>query len=486
MKKILAVLASLIMVLAMGMTTFAANITIKGGANGSQYAAYKLLNVTDGGEGKYAYTLNDKYLDALQKVTGKTEERDIVNYISELTAEETRTFADAVYTEIKDVAPEAVTDTDKFENMEQGYYLIAEKQTGDAQDTYSLVMLDTAGKEDVEVTTKEDKPELEKKVKEKNDSTGAESDWQDGADYDIGDEVPFQLTGTVEKNYDNYNTYYYAFHDTMSEGLTFQKDSVKVSVDGTVLDSGYQIVTDGLTDGDTFEVRFTDLKEISSVKAGSKITVAYSAILNSNAIIGAEGNPNKAKLEYSNNPYGDGTGETPEDKVVVFTYELEVNKVDKEGNALEGAGFTLYKYDDKLQAYQAVGEEIFGVTTFNFSGQDAGLYKLVETTVPDGYNKADDTIFSIEAEYDTNADNPKLTKLVIRDEDGNVISDGEDAVFTINLAKGTASTDVVNVSGTELPSTGGIGTKIFYSLGGVLMFGAATLIVVRKRGMKAE
>ena len=206
MKKILAVLASLIMVLAMGMTTFAANITIKGGANGSQYAAYKLLNVTDGGEGKYAYTLNDKYLDALQKVTGKTEERDIVNYISELTAEETRTFADAVYTEIKDVAPEAVTDTDKFENMEQGYYLIVEKQTGDAQDTYSLVMLDTAGKEDVEVTTKEDKPELEKKVKEKNDSTGAESDWQDGADYDIGDEVPFQLTGTVEKNYDNYNT----------------------------------------------------------------------------------------------------------------------------------------------------------------------------------------------------------------------------------------------------------------------------------------
>ena len=486
MKKILAVLASLIMVLAMGMTTFAANITIKGGANGSQYAAYKLLNVTDGGEGKYAYTLNDKYLDALQKVTGKTEERDIVNYISELTAEETRMFADAVYTEIKDVVPEAVTDTDKFENMEQGYYLIAEKQTGDAQDTYSLVMLDTAGKEDVEVTTKEDKPELEKKVKEKNDSTGAESDWQDGADYDIGDEVPFQLTGTVEKNYDNYNTYYYAFHDTMSEGLTFQKDSVKVSVDGTVLDRGYQIVTDGLTDGDTFEVRFTDLKEISSVKAGSKITVAYSAILNSNAIIGAEGNPNKAKLEYSNNPYGDGTGETPEDKVVVFTYELEVNKVDKEGNALEGAGFTLYKYDDKLQAYQAVGEEIFGVTTFNFSGQDAGLYKLVETTVPDGYNKADDTIFFIEAEYDTNADNPKLTKLVIRDEDGNVISDGEDAVFTINLAKGTASTDVVNVSGTELPSTGGIGTKIFYSLGGVLMFGAATLIVVRKRGMKAE
>ena len=139
-----------------------------------------------------------------------------------------------------------------------------------------------------------------------------------------------------------------------------------------------------------------------------------------------------------------------------------------------------------MQTYQAVGEEIFGVTTFNFSGQDAGLYKLVETTVPDGYNKADDTIFFLEAEYDTNADNPKLTKLVIRDEDGNVISDGEDAVFTINLAKGTASTDVVNVSGTELPSTGGIGTKIFYSLGGVLMFGAATLIVVRKRGMKAE
>lgn len=486
MKKILAVLASFVMVLAMGTTTLAANITIKGGANGSQYAAYKLLNVTDGGEGKYAYTLNDKYKEAIQKVTGKTEERDIVNYISELTAEETRTFADAMYAEIKDAVPEAVTDTDKFENIEQGYYLIAEKQTGDAQDTYSLVMLDTAGKEDVEVTTKEDKPKLEKKVKEKNDSTGAESDWQDGADYDIGDSVPFQLTGTVEKNYDNYNTYYYAFHDTMSEGLTFEKDSVKVMVDGTVIDSGYEVVTEGLANGETFEVRFANLKKISNVKAESKITVAYSAILNSNAIIGAEGNPNKAKLEYSNNPYGDGTGETPEDKVVVFTYELEVNKVDKEGNALEGAGFTLYKYDANLQDYKAVGEEIAGVTTFTFSGQDAGKYKLVETTVPDGFNKADDTIFTVEAEYDTNADNPKLSKLVIRDEDGAVISEGEDAVFTINLVKGIASTDIVNVSGTELPSTGGIGTKIFYTIGGALMFTAGIIMVVRKRGIKAK
>ncbi|MCF0230656.1 MAG: isopeptide-forming domain-containing fimbrial protein, partial [Parasporobacterium sp.] len=172
----------------------------------------------------------------------------------------------------------------------------------------------------------------------------------------------------------------------------------------------------------TFEVRFADLKQIASVQAGSKVTVAYHAVLNENAVIGVEGNSNKAKLEYSNNPYGDGTGETPEDKVVVFTYELKANKVDKDGEALAGAGFTLYKFDEKANDYVAVGEEITGVTTFSFHGQDAGMYKLVETTVPAGYNKADDIIFTVEAVYDTVSDNPKLKKMVVKSADGNVIS----------------------------------------------------------------
>ena len=345
-------------------------------------------------------------------------------------------------------------------------------------------MLDTAGNDSVTVTTKEDRPELEKKVKEKNDSTGAESDWQDAADYDIGDNVPFQLTGTVDAKYDKYGSYYYAFHDTMSDGLTFNADSVTVTVDGTAVTTGYEVVTEDLDDGCTFEVRFADLKNIKAVKAGSKVVVNYTAKLNENAVIGEGGNTNVSKLEYSNNPYGDGTGVTPEDKVIVFTYNLIANKVDGNNAPLEGAGFTLYKLDSTTGDYVAVGNEITGVTTFYFKGVDAGRYKLVETTVPAGYNKADDLVFSVEATYDTTSDNPELKTLVVKDASGKVVSEGTEAIFTATLRTGAVSTDVQNLSGTELPATGGIGTKIFYSVGAIIMIVAAVLLITRKRTAK--
>lgn len=484
LKKLFAAMVAMVMAFAMGVTVYAADITITNGAAGSEYAAYKLLNATDGGEGKFAYTLNDKYAAALKEVTGKTEDKDVINYISGLDADGIRAFADAVFAKIKTLEPEAKTSDDKFSGVDQGYYLIAETKTGDEGDTYSLVMLDTAGNDSVTVTTKEDRPELEKKVKEKNDSTGAESDWQDAADYDIGDNVPFQLTGTVDAKYDKYGSYYYAFHDTMSDGLTFNADSVTVTVDGTAVTTGYEVVTEDLDDGCTFEVRFADLKNIKAVKAGSKVVVNYTAKLNENAVIGEGGNTNVSKLEYSNNPYGDGTGVTPEDKVIVFTYNLIANKVDGNNAPLEGAGFTLYKLDSTTGDYVAVGNEITGVTTFYFKGVDAGRYKLVETTVPAGYNKADDLVFSVEATYDTTSDNPELKTLVVKDASGKVVSEGTEAIFTATLRTGAVSTDVQNLSGTELPATGGIGTKIFYIVGAIIMIVAAVLLITRKRTAK--
>ena len=484
LKKLFAAMVAMVMAFAMGVTVYAADITITNGAAGSEYAAYKLLNATDGGEGKFAYTLNDKYAAALKEVTGKTEDKDVINYISGLDADGIRAFADAVFAKIKTLEPEAKTSDDKISGVDQGYYLIAETKTGDEGDTYSLVMLDTAGNDSVTVTTKEDRPELEKKVKEKNDSTGAESDWQDAADYDIGDNVPFQLTGTVDAKYDKYGSYYYAFHDTMSDGLTFNADSVTVTVDGTAVTTGYEVVTEDLDDGCTFEVRFADLKNIKAVKAGSKVVVNYTAKLNENAVIGEGGNTNVSKLEYSNNPYGDGTGVTPEDKVIVFTYNLIANKVDGNNAPLEGAGFTLYKLDSTTGDYVAVGNEITGVTTFYFKGVDAGRYKLVETTVPAGYNKADDLVFSVEATYDTTSDNPELKTLVVKDASGKVVSEGTEAIFTATLRTGAVSTDVQNLSGTELPATGGIGTKIFYTVGAIIMIVAAVLLITRKRTAK--
>lgn len=505
MKKLIAVMLTFVMAFAMAATVFAADINISGGATGSEYEAYKLLNATDGGDGKYSYTLNDKYADAIEKVTKKTGATQIVEYISGLkdNADAIRRFADDVYAKIKTQKLESDYTTNnknnKFENVEQGYYLIAETKTGNSQDTYSLVMLNTAGKTDINVTTKEGVPTLEKKIKEKNDSTGAETGWQDGADYDLEDEIPFKLTGTVSAKYASYKTYYYAFHDTMSSGLTFLPDSVEVKVDNngtetSVAKSAYKVEKENLTDGCSFEVIFNDLKKIENVTvtATSKIVVEYKAKLNENAVIGSDGNPNEASLEYNNNPYYEGegkpdeTGKTPKDKVIAFTYKLVANKVDKDNKTLSGAGFTLYKFDNTANDYVKVGNEIKGttenpITTFTFERLDAGKYKLVETTVPDGYNKAEDLEFTVEGTYETDSTNPKFKDLVIKDKEGNTTISGENKVFTVNLAEGSFNTNVVNVSGTALPTTGGMGTTIFYIIGAILIIGSGVLMITRRR-----
>ena len=491
MKKLVGILLTLAMVVAMSITTFAANITINGGAVGSKYAAYKLLNATDGGDGKYAYTLNSKYASILETATGKNTEKEIVAYISGLnlptSQETTRMFADKIYAAIKTAKKDAdyVLETSNTIEASTGYYLIVETSinTEGENKSYSLAMLGTVGNEGLNANVKKSVPSLEKKVKEKNDSKNTETDWQDGADYDLNDAVPFKLKGTVPSDYASYQTYYYAFHDKMSNGLTFN-NSVKVSVDGTEITSGYSVVTEGLTDGCTFEVRFNNLKDIEAVKAGSTIEVEYTATLNNLAVIGSAGNPNEARLEYSNNPYGGGTGITPWDKVIVFTYELVANKVDGSNNPLEGAGFTLYKYDMATSNYVVVKEfandeagKEGKQTTFTFSRLDAGPYKLEESKVPDGYNKAEDLIFKVVAKYETNADNPKFGELKITDLNDKEITDK----FTLNQTKDQATTNVVNLSGTELPSTGGMGTTILYVIGAILVIGAGILLVTKKR-----
>lgn len=500
MNKLLALVLAMVMVLGLATVASATDITITGGAANSVYSAWKLLNATDGGEGKFAYTINETYRTALSEVTSKTDDAEIVAYINGLDSDGIRAFADAMYAKVKNMNADATSDSGVFAGVDQGYYLIAETTLGDDSDTYSLVMLDTAGKTSVEVATKEGKPTLTKKVMEKNDSTGYVSGWQDGADYDVNDPVPFMLTGTVSDKYASYKTYYYAFHDKMSAGLTFIPESVVVKIDGkTVSAEQYTVVTNGLTDDCTFEVVFNDLKKVTAadntvVTPSSKITVEFNATLNNNCVIGKPGNPNEAKLEYNNNPYYEGTGkpddtsETPWDKVIVFTYQADVNKVDNKGNALEGAGFTLYKWNKESNDYVevkaiAVAE---GQTTFSFARLDAGQYKLVETTVPAGYNKAEDVIFTIEATYDTEATDPELKTILVKDKENVVISgETEDATFSVDVQHGKVGTNVVNNSGTELPSTGGIGTTIFYVLGGMLVVCAVVLMVSKKR-MSAE
>lgn len=509
MKKLVGILLTLAIIVAMSVTAFAANITIKGGANGSKYAAYKLLNATDLGANKYDYKVNTKYAaalkDAIKELKESEEEvtdEEVINYLKKLqnNSEGIRIFADKIYSKINSMAAETQsgnTNSNVLSNVENGYYLVVETNPGNAQDTISLVMLGTVGNQGLEVTTKEDVPTLVKKVKEKDDSTGDETGWQDGADYDLDDAVPFKLTGTVSAKYDNYKSYAYTFHDKMSGGLSFNRNSVVVKVDNEIVDAQYYTVNNPGTETETkdictFEVSFADLKKIEQngkklVKSTSKITVEYTAKLNKNAVIGSDGNPNEARLEYSNNPYGAGTGTTPWDKVIVFTYKLVANKVDGSGNSLAGAGFTLYKWNKSSEAedkYEAVGLEIKGTdedpkTRFEFSHLDAGQYKLVETTVPAGYNKAADLEFKVVASYDTDSVDPAFKKLEVTDLNGNnLLGD----TFTISQEKDKAiTTTITNLSGTELPSTGGMGTTILYVIGAILVIGAGILLVTKKR-----
>ena len=491
MKKVMALLLSVIMILAMSATVFAAQtkITITGGDKGSEYSAYRLLNLTTSTTGtgenektNYSYTLNPKYESVLKSVTGKTTEKDILSYISSLDAVGIRTFADAVYQKVENMSADYKTKNDEF-SVDQGYYLITETKVGTTGNpaqtgSVSLVMLDTAGNKDISVKTKEDVPEVVKKVKDVNDSTGEKSGWQDSADADIGDEIEYQLTGTVSEKIGDYKGYYYEFVDTMTH-LTYVNNSAEVTVNGKDCTNNFEINWEAAKK--VLTVKIADLKTISGVNKDSKVVVTYKAKLDDDAVVGSEGNPNTVYLKYANNPYknGDGTndtGKTPTDKNIVFTYKVLADKVDEKGNALKGAKFELFKQNED-STWKSLGEQAGTGTDknkFAWSGLDDGIYKLVETKVPDGYNKLDDQIFTVTGTHDSESDDPKLTDLT-----GNVTTGT--ITFDKNVTNGSLSTKVENHSGSLLPSTGGIGTTIFYVVGVVLVLGAGVLLMTKRR-----
>ena len=202
---------------------------------------------------------------------------------------------------------------------------------------------------------------------------------------------------------------------------------------------------------------------------------------------GGAGNPNTVTLTYSNdpNPGGTGTGVTPQDKVTVFTYRLVVDKVDEANDPLPNAGFTLYKKDSAgvwptIKTYAGGAD-----TSFTFSGLDDGEYKLEESTVPTGYNKMEDLIFTISAEHDASSANPQLTSLNGATADGQIITLAGTQQASVSLSTGTISATIVNKTGAVLPTTGGIGTTIFYVVGGLFAVFAAVMLITKRR-MKAE
>lgn len=378
-----------------------------------------------------------------------------------------------------------LTKTDTSYEAAPGYYLIKDKNnTVSGNDANTLYITKVVG--DVAINPKSDVPSFEKKVQDTNDTTGDTSGWQDSADYDVNDKVPFQLKATLPKNYTDYKTYYLAFHDVEETGLSFDVDSVKVAVDGTAVDaSKYTVKTAGLTDGCTFEVVFTNLKAaVAAAKNDSVITVDYTSTLTKQAVLGNQGNMNKAKLQFSNNPNSEQggesipTGETPWDNVIVFTYKVVVNKVNENEEALKGAAFKLEK---KINGTTTLVKEFTAGedTSFTFSGLDDGDYILTETATPAGYNTIKPITFTVTAEHNIEWTTGERTD-VLTELNGNAVS-GE-ITLTADKAAGSLTTNVVNKKGSNLPSTGGMGTVLLYVAGiAVFVLAGATLVMALRR-----
>lgn len=363
-----------------------------------------------------------------------------------------------------------------------GYYLIKDRDGSlSGSEPYTTYLVSVVG--NVIINPKSSAvPEFKKKLKDTNDTTGDVSGWQDSADYDIGDYIPFRLQGTVPADYDSYKTYYYAFHDVEETGLTFDSSSVKVfvgdEVTGTKIDaSNYTVVTNP-ADGCTFEIVFDDLKKVTDVTADSIITVTYKSRLNENAVLGAHGNVNKAKLEYSNNPRGKGTGTTPWDNVIVFTYKVVVNKVDQAGHPLAGAQFTLTKKTKNGTDVVKTMDVNTTLTQFTLSGLDDGEYTLTETVTPAHYNTISPITFTVNADHTITWETERREDILTSLSGNKVIGE---ITFTVDETAGSLTTNVVNNIGTTLPGTGGIGTTIFYVVGGGLMVAAAILLITKKR-----
>ena len=504
-KKLASLLLALVMVLSLATTAFAEettySITINNSTAGHTYEAYQIFT----GDLHEGVLSNIKWGSSVS-VAGQTALGDAAAKAETLKTEaDAKAFAKEVAPYLTAAAGSADTVTDGkyvISDLTAGYYLVKDQDgslTGDA-DAYTEYIIKVVS--DTTATPKSSVPTVEKKVEDTNDSTGVTSGWQDSADYDIGDSIPFQLKATLANNVSSYTTYKVVFHDTLSKGLTYNNDA-KVNIDGTET-NGFTVTATVNADGTTtLTVSCDDVKALGAGNS-SVITVEYTAKLNENAVLGSAGNPNEVYLEYSNNPNksekgNNETGETPKDVVIVFTYKTIINKVDSENKPLTGAAFKLEKLikdkDGAADTWTTVQEFTVDETTtsFTFSGLDDGQYKLTETKTPVGYNTIDPIYFVIEATHDETADAPtlKTLKAYLTDADGNKqteMKDGESVnidLGTVDQTAGSITTNVVNKAGSTLPETGGIGTTIFYILGSVLLVGAAILLITKKR-MSAE
>lgn len=463
MKKFASVLLALVMVLAMSITTFAAgetgSITIDNAVVGQTYTIYEILKLESYNKdsGAYAYKAADTWSDFINSEGIKDVYVSVDNqgYVTWREGANSAEFAKLAQKYANDNGLrnqgtiEATSTTVTFSNLELGYYLV-DSSLG------TLCSLDTTNP-DVIIKEKNEAPTIDKTVEE--DSTG---NYGDENDADIGQTVNFKTIVHAKKGAQNY-----VVHDKMSQGLTLDENSIAV-VNATK-DSDYTVEFN-TTDSCTFEISFTQ-SYLDKITEDTDIIITYSAVLNENAVISTDANTNDAKLDY-----GDSNS-TEWDQTKTYTYKFELVKTDKDNKVITGAKFELYDAKTGGNKIALVKEEngTYRVATndekeaedFTSAVIEAGQvtikgldgdtsYYLEETEAPAGYNKLAER-FEVQIQK-TNLD----------------------ATVTSGIwSEGGAH--VINQSGSELPSTGGMGTTIFYVLGGILVLGAAVLLITRRR-----
>lgn len=458
LKKAMSVLVSLLMIFTFALPAFAdsatASITISNAVQGETYKAYKLLDLEsyDASNNLYVYKATADWKDFFQTGAGANyitvDSQDYAAWKNGASKDDAnlKALIDAAlaYAEDKNITPTATqtaaNTSVKFDNLGLGYYLV-NSSVG------TLCELKTVD-QTLTIVDKNKKPDVDKNIVE-----GANRVTNN--DVQIGDTVNYEVIVHAKKGAKNY-----VLHDTMSKGLTFNKTSV--AIEGLTPGTDYTLVTDGLRDGCTFEIKFSD-NYLKSLTGDTDITVTYTATLNENAVVKTDANTNKIVLKY-------GDQSTVEKETKTYTYRLTVVKKNAdETKMLKGAIFKLstdeagnqtLKFKQKNGQYVVDPKgaiETITTTdsgTFTIVGLDAKEYYLTETVAPQGYNKLADPI-----------------KLVV----------SKDNVKKGNEILPNDTLTVKNQSGTLLPGTGGIGTTIFYVIGGLLMAAAAVLLITKKR-----